>query len=266
MSDKTTCIAMLSGGQDSSAMALRLLELGEPVDYIVFSDTGLEHDEMYKYIDKLDAFFQRKYQIKITRLYPKNTFEHWVFGKVTGNGDNAGMIRGVPLVTAPCYWRREAKELPFNRWTKEKGIKNYITYIGYTTSETKRASTMELYNARAPLIEWGWDEADVQKYLKENQMENELYQHFNRTGCAVCPKQRLDDKYMVWKHYKKHWDYMVDIENRLLDARKENGDDPTPAWHTELFCKDMEELFKKKDRQLTFEFDFEPVQDCFCKI
>jgi 3'-phosphoadenosine 5'-phosphosulfate sulfotransferase (PAPS reductase)/FAD synthetase len=60
---------MLSGGQDSAAMMLRLLELGEPVDYIVFSDTTLEHDEMYEYIDKLDAFFQRKYGIAI----PLNT-------------------------------------------------------------------------------------------------------------------------------------------------------------------------------------------------
>ena len=34
-------IAMLSGGQDSTAMTLRLLELGEPVDYVVFSDTTL---------------------------------------------------------------------------------------------------------------------------------------------------------------------------------------------------------------------------------
>ena len=60
-------IAMLSGGQDSSAMTLRMLELGMKIDYIIFCDTGLEFQEMYDYINKLDSFFQRKYGIKINR-------------------------------------------------------------------------------------------------------------------------------------------------------------------------------------------------------
>lgn len=262
---KTIKIAMLSGGQDSTAMTLRMLELGMEIDYIVFSDTGLEHDEMYEYIDKLDAFFQRKYGKKILRLYPKHSFEHWTFGK-TVKGENIGMIRGTPRVSLPCFWRREAKEYPLTRWIKENGIKDFVKYVGYTTSETKRATGMEEFKYEAPLIDWGWDEQDVQKYLKDNQMENKLYQHFSRTGCAVCPKQKIDDKYMVWKHYRKHWEYMVDIENRLEISRKENGEKHSPAWHDTMYCHEMEELFKKKDRQATFEFDFEPVQDCFCKI
>jgi len=260
-----THISMLSGGQDSTAMTLRLLELGEPVDYIVFNDTGLEHDEMYEYIDKLDVFFQRKYKKKIIRLHPSKSFESWTFGKTT-KGEKIGMIRGTPRVSLPCFWRRESKEYPLARWLKEQGITNYIKYAGYTSTETERATNMGLFKYRAPLIEWGWDEADVQTYLKLNQMENKLYQHFSRTGCAVCPKQRLDDKYMVWKHYPKHWDYMVEVENKLHDLRKDNGEKHDPAWHDKLYCADMEKLFVKKDRQATFEFDFEPVQDCFCVI
>lgn len=260
-----THIAMFSGGQDSTAMVLRLLELGEPVDYIIFSDTGLEFDEMYEYINKLDEFFKRKYGKEIIRLHPSKEFEEWVFGKVT-SGDNKGIIRGTPLVSLPCYWRRESKEYPFTRWLKENGIKEHVKYVGYTSTETERATNMGLYNYKAPLIEWGWTEADVQKYLKENQMENKLYQHFSRTGCAVCPKQRLDDKYMVWKHYRKHWEYMVKVEEELKDKREKSGDKHGPAWHDKLFCSEMEELFLKKDKQQTFEFDFEPVQDCFCKI
>jgi len=76
---KTTYISMLSGGQDSTAMTLRLLEEKYPIDYIIFCDTGLEHDEMYEYIDKLDAFFQRKYNMKITRLHPKKKDKQQTF-------------------------------------------------------------------------------------------------------------------------------------------------------------------------------------------
>lgn len=258
-------IACLSGGQDSTAMLLRLLELGEPVDHIIFNDTTLEHDEMYEYIDKLDAFLKRKYNREIIRLKPNKDFLSWTYGK-TVKGENVGMIRGTPRVALPCFWRREAKEYPTTRWLKDQGINEFTKYIGYTISETKRASSLEEYNAKAPLIEWGWDEAEVQKYLKDNQMENKLYQHFSRTGCAVCPKQTLNDKYMVWKHYRKNWDYMVEVENNLEKLRLENGEKHSPAWHDKLFCSDMEKLFIKKDKQSTFDFDFEPVQDCFCKI
>jgi 3'-phosphoadenosine 5'-phosphosulfate sulfotransferase (PAPS reductase)/FAD synthetase len=258
-------ISLLSGGQDSTAMTLRLLELGYPVDYIIFSDTGLEFDEMYEYVDKLDLFFQRKYGKKIIRLKPKNSFEYWTFGETT-KGENIGMIRGTPRVSLPCFWRREAKEYPLTRWLKENNITTFIKYVGYTASEKHRASGMEEFNYKAPLIEWDWFESDVQKYLKVNMMENKLYNHFSRTGCSVCPKQTLNDKYMIYKYYPEKWAFMVDIENRLKLARKVKGEKHSPAWHDLLFTNEMEKLFKKKDKQQTFEFDFEPVQDCFCKI
>jgi 3'-phosphoadenosine 5'-phosphosulfate sulfotransferase (PAPS reductase)/FAD synthetase len=260
-----TYISLLSGGQDSTAMTLRLLEFGYPVDYIVFSDTLLEFDEMYEYIDKLDDFFQRKYGKKIIRLKPEKDFEHWTFGEVT-RGEKEGMIRGTPKVLLPCFWRRESKVVPFEKWLKENNIVEHIKYIGYTFTELERAKGIEENDIVAPLIDWKWAEKDVQKYLKDNMMENKLYQHFSRTGCSICPKQRLDDKYMVWKYYKKEWDYMVDVERRLKMARELKGEKHIPAWHDLYFVDQIEKMFKKKDKQQTFEFDFEPVQDCFCKI
>ena len=258
-------IALLSGGQDSTAMTLKLLEDGYPVDFIIFNDTTLEFKHMYEYIDKLDVFFQRKYNKKIIQLKPNKSFLDWTYGK-TVKGENIGMIRGTPRVALPCFWRREAKEYPTTRWLKEMGITDYVKYIGYTITETSRAANIEEYNARAPLIEWGWGEAEVQTYLKKNHMENKLYEHFSRTGCKVCPKQKIDDKYMVWKHYKKDWLYMVEVEKELEKLKLDNNEKHSPAWHDKLFCSDMEKLFIKKDRQKIFEFDFEPIQDCFCKI
>lgn len=258
-------IGLLSGGQDSTAMILKWLEMGERIDHIIFNDTTLEHSYMYEYIDKLDAFFQRKYNMKITRLYPKHDFEKWVFGK-TVKGENVGMIRGTPRVSLPCFWRREAKEYPLTRWLKENNITDYVKLVGYTTTERNRAQSMEEFNYRAPLIEWNWSELDVKKYLKEMHMENKLYEHFSRTGCAICPKQRLYDKYMIYKHYPEQWAYMVDLEKRLHKAKEKNGETPSPAWHDLLTINQMEAQFKKRDKQSTFEFDFEEPRDCFCVI
>jgi len=258
-------IAMLSGGQDSCSMTLRLLELGEPVDYIVFCDTTLEHEEMYEYIDKLDAFFQRKYGIKITRVYPKKSFSHWVFGSVT-SGDNEGMVRGVPLISTPCYWRREAKENSFLAWIKEEGITEYKKYVGFVYREYDRWKDIEKYNALAPLVKWKWNEPEVQQYLKDNMMENKLYQDFTRTGCAICPKQGLDDKFQLWKKYPKQWEKMKHIEKEVTAKRLARGERDMPSFHDKYFTYELERMFEKKDRTPTFKFEFEEVQDCFCKI
>ena len=57
-------VVSLSGGKDSTAMLLMLLERGEPVADVVFFDTGWEFPEMYEHLAKLETFTG----LKITRL------------------------------------------------------------------------------------------------------------------------------------------------------------------------------------------------------
>lgn len=57
-------VVSLSGGKDSTAMLLRMLEEGRPVDIILFCDTGIEFDAMYRHIEKLEKYIG----IPITRL------------------------------------------------------------------------------------------------------------------------------------------------------------------------------------------------------
>lgn len=257
-------IAMLSGGQDSSAMTTRLLELGYQVDYIVFCDTSLEFDEMYEYIDKLDAMYQRVYGISITRIKPRKSFKDWYLTEVT-RGENAGMIRGMPLITAPCYWRREAKDVAFTDWIKTEGISDFTKYVGFVHHEYDRWRDMEKYNVICPLAEWKWNENEVKQYLRENMIENPIYQHFSRTGCAICPKQS-DSFYNVYRYYPDQWEKAKQIEKEIYDLRKQRGEKQIPAYHTKKFSWQLEKDFIKKDKRPELELDFEPAQDCFCKI
>ena len=65
-------VVSLSGGKDSTAMLLRLIEEGRPVDIILFCDTGLEFEAMYRHIDKLEKHIGKP----ITRLKSDKTFEY----------------------------------------------------------------------------------------------------------------------------------------------------------------------------------------------
>ena len=63
-------VASLSGGKDSTAMVLRLIEEGWPLDIILFCDTGVEFPQMYEHIEKLE----KEIPIPIVRLKAEKSF------------------------------------------------------------------------------------------------------------------------------------------------------------------------------------------------
>lgn len=46
----------LSGGKDSTAMLLLIIERGMPIDMVLTADTGMEFPEMYEHLAKLDEY------------------------------------------------------------------------------------------------------------------------------------------------------------------------------------------------------------------
>ena len=74
-------IVAFSGGKDSTAMLLKLLDSNARVDDIVFCDTGLEFPEMYEHIKKVERFIDRK----ITILQSKYDFEYYMLYKKKGS-------------------------------------------------------------------------------------------------------------------------------------------------------------------------------------
>jgi len=189
-------IVSFSGGKDSTAMLLRMIELGEKIDEIVFADTTFEFPELYKYLKRVEKKIGRK----ITILSPeKGLFEKWFYGKVT-RGDNVGKTRGFPLKAFPCWWARESKIKPLTKFQKGE----CLVYIGIAYDEKKRISKVK-GNLRYPLVNWGWTEQDCMDYLNKKKMFNQLYADFDRLGCWLCPKQGEKSLYVLWKKYPKLW-------------------------------------------------------------
>jgi len=236
-------IAMLSGGKDSTAMVLQLLERKFPVDHIIFTNTQSEFPEMYEYLDKVgERLKQFGKELIILEHRRGEVFEDWCFGEIK-RGKRKGMIRGLPMVTQPCYWKRESKVRPFERFLKDNNIKDYRQYIGYTYSERERAKVVDK-NQLFPLIDFRMCEADVDRYLKEIDLVNPLYKYFERTGCYFCPYQRIRGFYVIWKKYRPQWDYMKDVEHRLnaLDAEVLN-----PQWNIRYSMDELEHAFSNGD-------------------
>lgn len=78
-------IASVSFGKDSLAMLLRLIEENKPLDEVVFYDTGMEFEAIYKIRDRVKLLLESK-DIKFTELKPKCDFCYKMFDLVVNEG------------------------------------------------------------------------------------------------------------------------------------------------------------------------------------
>lgn len=79
-------VVSLSGGKDSTAMLIMMLERGMPVDEVVWFDTGWEFPAMVGHIGKVEA----ETGVPVTRLRPDLPFNYWMFDHVRMKGARAG--------------------------------------------------------------------------------------------------------------------------------------------------------------------------------
>lgn len=188
----------LSGGKDSTAMLVRMLEIGMQVDYVLFADTGMEFPEIYAHLRKMDSWLRTNYDLNITWLKPMSTWDKWFYGAVT-RGKMKGQRRGYPLFLYPCWWTREAK---FKVMDPIIGCGNF-RYIGFAADEMKRCKPRPGY--RYPLAEWGWTEKDALDYLTTKGLAGPIHHKFKRTGCYLCPKQHVRSLHTLSKEYPVLW-------------------------------------------------------------
>ena len=69
----------LSGGKDSTAMLLLMIERGMPIDTVISADTGMEFPEMYEHLAKVDEYLFRERGLHITTLRHPKGFEWMMF-------------------------------------------------------------------------------------------------------------------------------------------------------------------------------------------
>lgn len=140
-------IVSFSGGKDSTAMLLVLLEQGKRIDEIVYYDAeNWEFPQMAAHIDQVEQYTG----MAITRLKSERNFDYWFKDHILTKGKNKG-TKGYGFPSMTRRWCTREKVRTINKYIG----KHEVIYIGFTFDEKHRIRNHETKAGKVvyPLIE-----------------------------------------------------------------------------------------------------------------
>lgn len=169
-------LAGFSGGNDSTAMVLRLAELGESFSCL-FTPVKNEPPELFAHVQRVSALIDRPL------VEPPNV------------SLMALILQNRALPNHRQRWcTRQGKIQPTLAYLMSL-TERPIYCIGFRADETARDGLYGDYATyRYPLQEWGWGLAEVVDYLDARGVKPP-----KRTNCMLCYDQRLGEWWELWR-------------------------------------------------------------------
>ena len=231
-------VASCSFGKDSLAMILRLMEENKPLDEVVFYNTGMEFEAIYKLRDKILPLLYEK-GIKFTELKPDRPFMYDMFDKpivsrqgvrYNGNGWCGGM----------CRWGTHEKIKVLDKYKSQ--FEDLVEYVGIAFDEKERAKD-KVY----PLIEWEMTEKDCLSFCYKkgfNWLENgvDLYTILDRVSCWCCSNKNKKEFHNIWLYLPQYWERLKEIQSKI-DRPMKKFQNKRFGFYGNVF--DMEKVFEQ---------------------
>ena len=201
MPDAIRHICGISGGKDSSALAVHLRDTVPEMEYF-FCDTGAELPETYEYLTRLQVILGKP----ITRLNATRGFDHWF-----------EVFRGT-LPSPQMRWcTKNMKIKPIEEWI---GDAPAISYVGIRADEANRKgyiSTKSNIQSRFPFVEDGIDHEGVMRILEDAGIGlPKYYEWRTRSGCYFCFYQRKAEWIGLAERHPELFERAVAIEQKVL--------------------------------------------------
>lgn len=204
MEEKIRHLLGLSGGKDSSALAVYMRDKVPEMEYF-FSDTGKELPETYEFLDRLEAFLGKPIaRLNMDHDSNKNRdFDHWL------------TVYGGLLPSSQVRWCTvNLKIKPFEDYVGKDKVYHYIAIradedrVGY---KPPKISSLHNIEPKYPFKEDGIIKEDVYRILEESGLGlPDYYNWRTRSGCYFCFFQR-----------KSEWVGLLEQHPGLFELAKE---------------------------------------------
>ena len=204
MGERTRHICGISGGKDSSALALYLRDRVPEMEYF-FCDTGAELPETYEFLTRLEVILGKP----IARLNSERGFEHWF-----------EVFRGA-LPSPQMRWCTKVMKIkPIEAWIGDEPAVSYVAIRADEANRKGYVSTKPNIETCFPFVEDGIDHDGVMKILDDAGIGLPAYYEWRtRSGCYFCFYQRKAEWVGLADRHPELYERAIAIEQKvLLDA------------------------------------------------
>ena len=204
MVEQTRHICGISGGKDSSALALYLRDRVPQMEYF-FCDTGAELPETYEFLTRLEVILGKP----IARLNSERGFDHWF-----------EVFRGA-LPSPQMRWCTKVMKIkPIEAWIGDEPAVSYVAIRADEANRKGYISTKPNIESRLPFVEDGVDHDGVMKILDDAGIGlPDYYEWRTRSGCYFCFYQRKAEWVGLAERHPELYERAIAIEQKvLLDA------------------------------------------------
>ena len=198
----------ISGGKDSSALAIYLRERVPEMEYF-FCDTGAELPETYEYLNRLEVALGKP----IERLNSDKGFDHWF-----------EVYRGT-LPSPQMRWcTRQMKIKPLEAWLGDDEATSYVAIRADEKNRKGYVSTKPNIQAVFPFVENDIDHDGVMRILEDAGLGLPTYYEWRtRSGCYFCFYQRKAEWVGLAERHPELFARAVSIEKKVLLQAGANG-------------------------------------------
>lgn len=226
-------IASVSWGKDSLAMLLLLLEGNYPLDEVVFYDTGMEFNAIYKNRDKVLPIL-KALKIKYTELKPKESFLYTMLKKPVKKRDGT-LQNGYSWCGGRCRWGTTEKLRAL-----ENHCKSHFEYVGLAIDEPKRLAKERKGHKLFPLVDFGMTEEACLNHCRQmgynwKEGDIDLYEILKRVSCWNCGNKNLKELKNYYLHLPEYWERLKALQRETNRPFKKG-----------VTIIDLEERFKKE--------------------
>ena len=209
MAETVRHICGISGGKDSSALAIYLRDKVPEMEYF-FCDTGAELPETYEYLTRLEVILGKS----IVRLNAQRGFDHWF-----------EVFRGT-LPSPQMRWcTKNMKIKPIEEWIGEAPALSYVAIRSDESNRKGYISTKPNIQTRFPFIEDGIDHDGVMRILADAGVGlPKYYEWRTRSGCYFCFYQRKAEWIGLAERHPELFERAVAIERKVLQDAGVDGD------------------------------------------
>lgn len=225
---KNLSVVNLSGGKDSTALLILMIEKGLPIDVVINADPWMEFPEMYEHLEKVDEYLYRERGLHITTLRHPKGFEWLMFKEpkkrpstikrrielgvsLYGNGWPGIKVRW-------CTGQLKIKliDAEIKRLKMEKKV---LHFIGIAADEGQRCKEKQY-----PLVEWGITEAKALQICYDRGFDfGGLYEKYHRASCWCCPMQRISELRNLRKYHPHLWKRLMEMDQRAIEQFGSNS-------------------------------------------